>query len=132
MTAMPDMTAVSTTGTSNACKARMPRRTRKDHAAYTEQEGSPQNGTPHADTAEQHPHAERRDGERQHEHADEQPRGAFVHTEIPAHRVEHGLRSIHQRIDANGNQQKPGIGSQDRILMSARMTRHNPLPVFFS
>ena len=76
---MPDMTAVSTTGTSNACKARMPRRTRKDganqipHAAYTEQEGSPQNGTPHADTAEQHPHAERRDGERQHEHADEQP-----------------------------------------------------------
>ena len=32
MTAMPDMTAVSTTGTSNACKARMPRRTRKDGA----------------------------------------------------------------------------------------------------
>lgn len=90
MTAMPDMTAVSTTGTSNACNAdaekdKKGRGKPNPHAAYTEQEGSPQNGTPHADTAEQHPHAERRNGERQHEHADEQPRGAFVHTEIPAH-----------------------------------------------
>lgn len=102
------------------------------HAAYAEQEGSAQNGAPHTDTAEQHAHAQGRDGERQHEYADEQPCGAFIHTKVPAHRVEHGLRSVHQRIDANRNQQKPGIGSQDRILMSARMIRHNPLPVFFS
>lgn len=89
MTAMPDMTAVSTTGTSNACKARMPRRTRKD--------GANQIPTPLIPSRREAPRMARRTPIRlssiptqrgetasdSSQHADEQPRGAIVHTEIP-------------------------------------------------